>query len=949
MSCCLFLECGDTDHPLQWPAVSREMKPWTRWWWMGSAVNEKDLRAAMESYRDAGLGGLEITPIYGVRGYEDQFIDFLSPRWVEMLRFTLSEAERLGLGIDMATGTGWPFGGPMVSAQDACKYVALKTWSMKSGQTPGFTVEYIQEPVVRAVERWVDISELVEPVSANKDLQSLALDQVRFVKPLPLLALVAYSEKGEVLNLTAKVSTDGKLDWTAPPGNWTLYALFQGWHGKMVERAAPGGEGDVIDYFSRTSLENYLGKFDEAFGANAPGDIRAFFNDSYEVDDARGQANWTPGLLDEFRSRRGYDLLDHLPALFGKDTPEKNIRVLCDYRQTMSELLLDNFTVPWQEWAGNRDAIIRNQAHGSPANILDLYGSSDIPETEGSDLPGIKLASSAAHVTGKKLTSSESATWLNEHFKSSLADVKQALDLFFLGGVNHAFYHGTTYSPREEPWPGWMFYASVHFGPTNTFWNHFPALNTYVTRCQSFLQSGMPDNDVLFYYPFHDLISEPGRELLLHFSSRIQSPAVQGFHAGAQALQDSGYSFDYISDRQLGKVLYSEDKLLTGGASYQAIVLPGCHYIPPETFDNLVHLASQGAVVVIHHDLPGDVPGFGSREQRLGELKEMIAHLDFRVIENTTLQRADTGKGMFLLGSDLDGLLTYAGIQAEAMVNQGLQYIRRKFEHGYYYFIVNRSDEPIDRWISICRPAKSVAIFNPLNGKTGMAAVRTSGPDVQEVYLQLHPGESCILQTFDTLVDGKIYDYCKPPGQGYLIEGSWKVRFISGGPILPPDITTEKLGSWTDFNEEGVKEFSGTARYTITFDRPEEDTGNWILDLGSICESARVRLNGTDLGVLFTPPYRVLLSDSQIRNKNRLEVEVSSLMANRIADMDRKGINYKKFYNINFPARIRDNSDEKGLFNASGWAPVPSGLIGPVMLIPVEPLQAGGNVSPGEP
>jgi hypothetical protein len=915
---------------------------------MGSSVNKKDLRADMESYRDAGLGGLEITPIYGVRGYEDQFIDYLSPRWVDMLSFTLSEAERLGLGIDMATGTGWPFGGPMVTAQDACKYVALKTWSLTGGQAADFTIEYIQEPVVRAVGQRPDISALAEPVSANKNIQSLALDQVRFVKPLPLIALVAYPEKGEALNLTAKVSANGKLDWTAPPGTWTLYALFQGWHGKLVERAAPGGEGDVIDYFSRSSLENYLAKFDEAFAAIEPGDIRAFFNDSYEVDDARGQANWTPGLTDEFRSRRDYDLLDHLPALFGKDTPEKNTRVLCDYRHTMSELLLDNFTVPWRDWAGKQDAIIRNQAHGSPANILDLYGSSDIPETEGSDLLGIKLASSAAHVTGKNLTSSESATWFDEHFKSSLADVKQALDLFFLGGVNHVFYHGTTYSPRDESWPGWMFYASVHFGPTNTFWDHFPALNTYVTRCQSFLQSGKPDNDVLFYYPFYDLISEPGRELLVHFSSRIQSPAGQGFHTSAQALLDRGYSFDFISDRQIGQVVFSEDKLLAGGASYQAIILPGCQHMTPETFGKLVHLARQGAVMIIHHELPGDVPGYGSREQRLEDLKEMITALDFRIIENTTLQRADTGKGMFLLGNNLDDLLKYARIQAEVMADQGLQYIRRKYEQGYYYFIVNKSDKPVDQWISFRRPAKSAAIFNPLNGKTGMAAVRSSGTDMQEVYLQLSPGESCILQTSDTPAGDKAYDYFRPSGQGHLIEGSWEIKFISGGPLLPENIITEKLGSWTDFKSNGVKEFSGTARYTITFERPREKSGHWLLDLGTIYESARVTLNGTDLGVLFTPPFMILLSDSQIRNKNKLEIEVSNLMANRIADMDRKGINYKKFYNINFPARIRDNSDEKGLFNASGWAPAPSGLTGPVILTPAEPVQAGGIVAAGD-
>lgn len=192
-----------------------------------------------------------------------------------------------------------------------------------------------------------------------------------------------------------------KLDWTAPEGNWTIYAVFQGWHGKMVERAGPGGEGNVIDHFSDLSLRNYLKKFDQALAGHNIRSLRAFFNDSYEVDDAEGESNWTPGFFDEFAKRRGYDLRNYLPALFGKDTAEKNSRVLTDYRETISDLLLDKFTIPWRQWAASKGAVVRNQAHGSPANILDLYAASDIPETEGQEVLRMKFASSAAHVAEK--------------------------------------------------------------------------------------------------------------------------------------------------------------------------------------------------------------------------------------------------------------------------------------------------------------------------------------------------------------------------------------------------------------------------------------------------------------------------------------------------------------------------------------------------------------------
>lgn len=272
----------------------------------------------------------------------------------------------------------------------------------------------------------------------------------------------------------------------------------------MVERAGPGGEGSVIDHFSNVALQHYLDRFDSAFKGKDIRGLRAFFNDSYEVDDARGAADWTPTLFNEFKKRRGYNLQEHLPALFGYDDQEKNRRILCDYRETISEMLLHNFTEPWKQWAHDKAAIIRNQAHGAPSNILDLYGVVDIPEIEGVEPLRIKMASSAGNVTGKKLVSSESATWLGEHFESNLSDIKVALDRFMLNGVNHLFYHGTTYSPPGEPWPGWLFYAAVHLNPRNPLWSDFDALNQYVSRCQSFLQNATPDNDVLLYYPIYD-------------------------------------------------------------------------------------------------------------------------------------------------------------------------------------------------------------------------------------------------------------------------------------------------------------------------------------------------------------------------------------------------------------------------------------------------------------
>lgn len=933
---------------LAWPQLTRQNKPWTRWWWLGSILNQRDLTAEMEKYQKAGLGGLEITPIYGVKGYEDRFINFLSPTWMEMLEHTLKEADRLGMGMDMATGTGWPFGGPWVDAADACKNLAHKTYALRGGERLSEAVSFVQKPLVRAIGRRVNITELKEPIGANANLQALALDQVRFEKPLPLQVVMAYSDQGATLDLTRNVGTDGKLDWTAPPGNWTLYAVFQGWHGKMVERAGPGGEGDVIDHFSAAALKNYLSKFDQALAGRNTKSLRAYFNDSYEVDDAEGDADWTPNFLAEFQRRRGYDLRQHLPALFGKDSADKNARVLCDFRETISDLLLDEFTIPWQRWAASKGAIVRNQAHGAPANILDLYAASDIPETEGQEILRMKFATSAAHVTGKQLASSEAATWLNEHTLATLGEAKQAVDKFFLGGVNHVCYHGTPFSPASEEWPGWLFYAAVHFGTTNPFWNDFAALNRYVARCQSFLQAGKPDNDVLLYYPIHDSWSQLTRSLLQHYGGGIESALGQ---ADGQTLLDAGYSFDLISDRQLRNVSVTGKTLQTGGASYKAIVLPATRVMPRETLERLLELARAGATVIVHKGLPTDVPGWGNLEQRRRDFQQLIAQVRFEKSRYMNEQFAQVGQGRLLLGADLQRLMRLAeplaDIEAEPLVRYGLQFIRRKDGASRYYFIVNQGVQPLDGWIALQTRAASVAIFDPLREEKGLAALRTPASFAErtnvygkrEVYLQLAPGASCILKTFDKTVQGEPFDYFQAKGAAQPLNGAWSVRFVEGGPELPAAIETRELGSWTNYGGEAVKKFSGTATYTIAFNKPGLVADGWLLDLGRVAESARVSLNGAALGTLIKAPYQIRIPKTLLKERNTLEIAVTNLMANRVIDMDRRGLPWKKFYNVNMPARKRENAGPDGLFNAARWTPLDSGLLGPVTLTPIETMR----------
>lgn len=915
---------------IKWPAVSKQTKPWTRWWWEGSAVNKKDLAWNLQQYQQAGLGGVELTPIYGAQGYESQFINFLSPKWMEMFSYTLTEAKKLGIGVDLANATGWPFGGPWVRDDDASRSIYYKIFVLKAGEQLKQPVEYKQTALVRtANNKPVAIDSLVQPVSANTNLQGLALDQIQYPGNLPLQSLIAYSDKKEIIDLTGKVNSDLQLDWVAPAGNWTLYAIFSGLHGKMVERAAPGGEGYAIDHFSEKAARNYFKKFDAAFTGNNISYLRSFFNDSYEVDDASGQANWTPDFFTEFKKSRGYDLRMELPALFGKDEADKNTRVIYDYRAVIDELLLKNFTITWKKWAASKGKLVRNQSHGSPANTLDLYSVVDIPETEGTDILRFKFATSAANVSGKKLVSSESATWLNEHFLSSWGDVKKAIDLYFLGGVNHIFYHGTAYSPKDAPWPGWLFYAAVHFQPTNPQWKDFHALNSYITRAQSFLQSGRPDNDVLLYYPIIDRYSEPGNALLQHFDGMERNFEKTDFEYVSKWMLEHGYSFDFFSDRQSKGFTNSGNKIMSGGNSYRTILLPANMLINDFTIQNLFHLATAGATILFYKTLPQDVPGLGNLEDRQKNFASLMNSLDFK--NENGIKKAVIGKGTFIVSDELEKLMEAGNVRQEQLAAKELAGIRRKINNEICYFINNRNETAFDGWVEISEKSSSIVLFDPMTGQMGLANKKTNKNGFTEVQIQLQSFESIIVQTYHSAISGPRFPYKDRLGAPQEIKTNWTIEFLDGGPKLPAKNIFSKLYSWTELSDNDAKNFSGTAKYTTSFQKPAGNGSSWILNLGKVNESADVFLNGKKIETLIGPVFQCSIPTAAFRQENKLEIIVASLMANRIIFMDRNNLPWKIFYNTNMPARRRENS-KNGIFDASSWKPLPSGLLGPVTL-----------------
>lgn len=911
----LMLLCGSCVQAQDWPTVNPEARPGSRWWWMGSAVDKKSLAYNLQQYGAAGIGNLEITPIYGVKGNENKDIPFLSEQWMDMFEYTKEEAKRNNIDIDMNTGTGWPFGGPDVSLEHAATRAIFEKYKITGGKDIKLKIA-IQDPKEAKQQEIATLSKLM-----------------------------AYDKNGECLDLTKKVD-NGELRWKAPEGEWNLIALFIGKTLQKVKRAAPGGEGYVMDHMNPEAVEAYLNKFDKAFKENNSEYPRTFFNDSYEV----YKADWSPNLLKEFERRRGYKLEKYFPEFLSTERSEMTRRIVSDYRETISEMLIDNFTSKWTKWAHKHGSSTRNQAHGSPANLIDTYASVDIPECEGfgltdfhikglrtdsltrpnfSDISMLKYASSAAHISGKQFTSSETFTWLTEHFRTSLSQCKPDMDLMFVSGVNHMFFHGTTYSPQDAAWPGWLFYASINMSPTNSIWRDAPSFFDYITRCQSFLQMGKPDNDFLIYLPIYDLWDNlPGR--LVAFDIHKMDQYAPTFIKTIQTIIANGYDVDYISDSFIKNTVCKDNMLITSGeAKYKAIIIPNVRLIPTSTLKKITDLAKQGATVVFMEQYPEDVPGYSNLKNNRKLFTEISKELP-TVSSFSNTQKFKLGNGQIIIGSDYKKTLSETGTKAEEMKTlYGLQFIRRSNAEGHHYFVTNLQKRDVDGWSTLNVPETSAMLFNPMNGEKGKADYRNADGKLQ-VRLQLKSGESIIIQTFNkNIEDEPAWSYPEEQPYSLSLDHGWKLKFKNSTPAINGEFMIDTPTSWTELEEANAKINMGTGVYSLEMNMPDINADDWILDLGDVRESARVYINGENAGTVWAVPFRLKVGKLLKPGKNKIEIEVTNLPANRIADMDRKNINWRIFKDINIAKLNYKKGDYKD------WQTMPSGLNGHVRLIPV--------------
>ena len=885
-----------------------------RWWWFGPAVTKPELERELRLMKEGGIGGVEVQPVYPValddaaRGLRN--LAFLSDEFIDRLQFVAEKGSELGLRIDLTLGSGWPYGGPQVSVSQAAGRLRVERVAVPEHS------QRVKVPALSTGEALIAVF-LARPTGASR-------------------APVLVREVSEIES--GAVGLSGDLE-----GPHELLFFIASRTGQMVKRAAVGAEGFVLDHYDRAATDDYLknvgDRLRQAFGPHPP---YAIFCDSLEV----FASDWTADFLDEFRKRRGYDLRAHLPALAfdaGPETPA----LRHDWGQTLTELLDERFLAPVHEWAKQWGTRFRAQVYGVPPATISSSAQVDLPEGEGAQwktLRASRWASSASHLYGHPVTSSETWTWLHSPaFRATPLDVKAEADLHFLQGINQLIGHGWPYSAEQAEYPGWRFYAAGVFNEKNPWWIVMPDVARYLQRVSFMLRQGQPVNDVALYLPISDAWAHlvPGRvgSLIDRLSERLGSDVIA-------RLLEAGYNFDVFDDQVLRQIGHAEPgALVLGPNRYRAVVLPGIERIPVDTLRTLDEFARGGGVLVATRRLPQLAPGFRATEPEHREVREIVERLftapggPARFVENENGQLTETMTGMLRPDVQFSPAAPDIG------------FVHRRNTFADIYFLANTSNVRRNVVAAFAVGDGSAEWWDPMSGQVTPARTTPGSSHGQRVALDLEPYGSRLL-FFARRRQGPVRERGRafeqparartaPPSVD--LSTGWRVSLgTAGAPAL-----WDRLRSWTE--DEETRYFSGVATYERSVTVPARflDGGVAVsLDFGEgqpvspiagarmqawleapVREAAVVFVNDRRAGAVWCPPYSVEVTGLLRRGENSIRILVANLAINHMAG---RSLSDYRLLNLRYGVRFEPQDMDK-------VQSVPSGLLGPIRLVAVAP------------
>ncbi|MGV8093800.1 MAG: glycosyl hydrolase [Mangrovibacterium sp.] len=899
--------------------------PFVRWWWNGDKVEVEELVRELRLLKDAGIGGVEINPIEFPSTGDDlgkKSLKWLSDEWIDMLQVTFNEAKKLGMTCDLIVGSGWPFGSETLERNERAQVVMIDA-------------EKIEGPLDYEISRY-HISSTVNPgVTEPYPGRTYEIISLKLV-PDPMNSL------DQVIDLSDR-RKDEIIRIKVPEGKHVLYALVRIDSFAAVINGAPGAAGPILNHMDQVAVRKYLDHMSDTIQRKTgplSDHLRAFFTDSMELEGC----NWNEDLPEEFKKRRGYDIMPYLPFTMFKvgrlgavvdenygatKTPEfaeviKRVRF--DFELTKAELFYERFTQTYLQWCKDQKVKSRAQAYGRGFFPLESSLGYDIPEGEswttnwlkhriGEEMSDEdyrrgrgytminKYVSSAAHLTGKRVVSCEEMTNTYLVFNTTLELLKIGSDQSLMSGITHSVWHGFNYSPPEAPFPGWVQYGS-YYNENNNWWPYFKYLNQYKARISSLFQHAGMYTDMAILPANYDMWGEMGVQTD-PFPEKLNVPYTSIIW---ESINKTGGAADYVTEIILKDARVKNGQLCYGPKKYDVLFLCEVTSTSTETLSRLDEFISGGGRVFCIEKYPEKSLGLLNYRQRDAEVQEWVKKLqvfpdrfvlirkpeDNRFLEWYQQIMAQYNLPHYLTIENPDRFLMQTRYQGDD--KSEIFFFANAHMHQGHRSRITFSDE--------ITKGKYGWVWDPESGERYRISLNENSFD-----LDLGPAESRLI-IFNKEKKGPEWKPVPVSGSNSLTLNEWDAELRHSRENW---VKTTRMDELKDLKDTEFVNFTGTVVYKRTIEAGTP--GPLWLNLGKVWGVSELLINGKSCGVKWYGNRIFPVSQLLKPGSNTIEVRVTTVMGNYMRTMEDNKVVQRFINRRSGPQEIQ-----------------PMGLIGPVTL-----------------
>jgi hypothetical protein len=910
------------------------------WYFMDGNFSREAITKDLESMKEAGLGHVLFLEVNV--GIPRGKVDFLSDEWQELFAFMVHECERVGIGITLGVGPGWTgSGGPWVKGEESMQHLVHSSVDVTGAGRQTIQLPkpdpkvpiFGREPAIQAEweSYYRDVAVLAFPAATTRIGQDTVIDggylKIKEIEAEALYYRKPYSscagvseylptfetyaartgdvaaEKAQIIDLTAQLQADGSLTWDVPEGQWTVMRFGSRNNGNATRPAPFPGLGMEADKLDSDAIGKHLEQFTEKLfrkagftKASPSGGLQMIHMDSWEM----GSQNWTHRFREEFTKLRGYDPLPFFPVYAGVmvQSREASERFLWDLRLTVQDLVVNNHVKYLKRYAARYGMGLSIEPYDmNPTADLELAIAADVPMCEFWSPGGFNTSfspgegASAAHINGQALVPAESFTAGGDAWRQHPGSVKNQGEWAWASGINRFVYH--TFAHQSLPdslRPGMtMGPYGVHWDRNQTWWYLSRAYHDYVARSQFLLQQGRTVADVLYLAP----------EGAPHVF-RAPDSALEG--EDPMMPDRRGYNFDGCPPSALYRAQVKNGSIVfPSGASYRLLALPCFETMTPALLKKITGLVRDGATVV---GLPPrqspSLSGYPECDREVQALARKLWGDD--VNPPAELATRSFGRGKIIWGKELktraDRLYPPYDVTAKVLsavvppdfASPGqIRYTHRTMNEADIYLVSNRTARAADALCTFRIAGRQPELWHPVTGERIVLPEYTEANGVTSIPLKFDVQEGYFI-----VFRNRTQQPAAPHSANFptvrpvaTLDAPWNVSFDPkwGGP---ESVVFDTLCDWTTHADEGIRYYSGTAFYRQTFDRPDVAEGSVLhLDLGMVKNMARVRLNGQDLGTVWTAPWQVNITGAVQLKNNQLEIETVNLWGNRLTGDER--------------------------------------------------------------